>query len=126
MNNRNLIASAILAIFVVPAIAQTTASPGTSTPAIDKRVVNQEKRIAGGQASGQLTNKEAANLDRREAKLNNDIAAAKADGTVTKSERKKLHKEENRDSRKIAKKKHNKKTATGTTVAAAPAATPMK
>jgi len=116
MNTRNLIASAILAMFVVPAIAQTTASPGTNTPTIDKRVVNQEKRIAEGQSSGQLTNKEAANLDKREAKLNKDIATAKSDGTVTKSERKKLLKEENRDSRKIAKKKHNKKTASSTTV----------
>ena len=113
MNARHLIASAILAAFVAPVMAQTTTpTPGTNTPVIDKRVANQEKRIAEGQASGQLTNKEAANLDKREAKLNNDIAKAKSDGTVTKAERKKLRHEENRDSRKIARKKHNDKTAT--------------
>jgi Skp family chaperone for outer membrane proteins len=116
MNARHLIASAILAAFVAPVMAQTTTTapvtPGTNTPVIDKRVANQEKRIAEGQASGQLTNKEAANLDKREAKLNNDIAKAKSDGTVTKAERKKLRHEENRDSRKIARKKHNAKTAT--------------
>ena len=113
MNIRHLVASTVLAAFVVPAIAQTsTATPGINTPVIDKRAANQEKRIAEGQASGKLTNKEAANLDKREAKLNNDIAKAKSDGTVTKAERRKLKREENRDSRKIARKKHNDKTAT--------------
>lgn len=114
MNTRNLIAVTLAALFIAPAIAQTTApaTPGTNTPVIDKRAANQEKRIAAGEASGQLTNKEAANLEKREAKLNNDIAKAKSDGTVTKAERAKLTREENKDSRKIAKKKHNKKTAT--------------
>ncbi len=123
MNTRNLIASAILAVFVAPAIAQTAtpATPGTNTPVIDKRAANQEKRVAEGQASGQLTNKEAANLEKREAKLNNDIAKAKSDGTVTKAERKKLRHEENKDSRKIARKKHNAKTATGTPESTTPA-----
>jgi septal ring factor EnvC (AmiA/AmiB activator) len=112
MNTRRLIASAILAVFAVPAFAQTTPpAAGTKTPVIDQRAANQEKRIAEGQASGQLTSKEAANLEKREAKLNTNIAKAKADGTVTKAERKKLRREENRNSRKIAKKKHNAKTA---------------
>ena len=112
MNTRRLIACAVVAAFVVPAIAQTAApgAPGTNTPVIDQRAANQEKRIANGQASGQLTNKEAANLEKREAKLNNDIAKAKSDGKVTKAERRKLKREENRDSKKIAKKKHNAKT----------------
>ena len=117
MNTRRRLASAVLAAFMVPAFAQTTApaSPGTNTPKIDARAANQEKRIAEGQASGQLTNKEAANLEKREAKLNNDIAKAKSDGKVTKAERKKLTREENRDSRKIAKKKHNAKTTKAST-----------
>ena len=112
MYSRRLIASAILAAFIVPALAQAAPpAPGTNTPAIDQLAANQEKRIAEGQASGKLTNKETANLQKREAKLNTDIAKAKSDGTLTKAERKKLHKEENRDSRKIARKKHNNKTA---------------
>lgn len=114
MNNRRLIASAVFAALAFPVFAQTTPpAPGTKTPVIDQRAANQEKRIAAGEASGQLTNKEAANLEKREAKLNTDIAKAKSDGTVTKAERKKLRREENKDSRKIAKKKHNAKTNTG-------------
>jgi opacity protein-like surface antigen len=119
MNVRHFIASAILAAAVAPVMAQTTTPvPGTNTPVIDKRAANQEKRIDQGQASGQLTSKEAANLEKREAKLNNDIAAAKSDGTVTKAERKKLRHQENRDSRKIARKKHNARTATTEAAAA--------
>ena len=117
MHTRRLITSAVLAAFITPVFGQATApaTPGANTPKIDARAANQEKRIAEGQASGQLTNKEAANLEKREAKLNNDIAKAKSDGKVTKAERKKLTRKENRDSRKIAKKKHNAKTTTATT-----------
>ena len=119
MNVRTLIASLAIAGISGAVFAQTATPPATpSTPVIDKRAANQEKRIANGEASGQLTNKEAANLEKREAKLNNDVAKAKADGTVTAKEKAKLTHEENKDSRKIHRKKHNAKTQDG----AAPAA----
>ncbi len=116
MNVRTLIASLAIAGISGAVLAQTpapTPPASPSTPVIDKRAANQEKRIAQGEASGQLTNKEAANLDKREAKLNNDIAKAKADGKVTPKEKAKLTREENKDSRKIARKKHNDKTQDG-------------
>ncbi len=116
----NTLVAAIAMTAISGALFAQTPTPATpSTPVIDKRAANQEKRIAAGEASGQLTNKEAAGLEKREAKLNNDIAKAKADGTVTAKEKAKLTHEENKDSRKIHRKKHNAKTETP---AAAPAA----
>ena len=116
MNSKALVAALFAGVISASVFAQTatppTAAPGnTNTPVIDKRAVNQEKRIEAGEKSGQLTPKEANNLEKRETKLNNDIAAAKADGKVTKAERAKLTREENRDSKRIHHKKHNAKTA---------------
>lgn len=104
------IAAVVLAsIFAIPAFAQNT-----NTPKIDKREANQQARIADGINSGALTAKEAANLEKREAKIVADEQAAKADGKVTRAERAKLHREENRASRKIHNKKHNANTTTPT------------
>ncbi len=89
------------------AFAQT---PAPTTPNLDKREANQQKRIDQGVASGQLTAKETNRLDKREAKLAADEAAAKSDGKVTPAERKKLQREANRDSQVIHKQKHNKQT----------------
>lgn len=114
MNTKALVAALFAGVISASVFAQTATPPAagnTNTPVIDKRAANQEKRIEAGEKSGQLTPKEAANLEKRETKLNNDIAKAKADGTVTKAERAKLTKEENRDSKKIYRKKHNAKTA---------------
>jgi uncharacterized membrane protein YebE (DUF533 family) len=78
------------------------------TPVLDKREKRQEARIEQGKESGQLNDKEAARLENREAKLKADEAAAKSDGKVTAKERKKLNKEANRDSKRIAKQKHDR------------------
>ena len=112
MNTKALVAALFAGVISASVFAQTATPPAsTSTPVIDKRAANQEKRIEAGEKSGQLTPKEANNLEKRETKLNNDIAAAKADGNVTKAERAKLTKEENRNSKKIHHKKHNARTA---------------
>ena len=116
MNSKALVAALFAGVISASVFAQTTTPPtpapgNTNTPVIDKRAVNQEKRIEAGEKSGQLTAKEANNLEKRETKLNNDIAAAKADGNVTKAERAKLTREENRNSKNIHHKKHNAKTA---------------
>lgn len=80
----------------------------TATPRIDKRQANQQQRINQGVASGQLTPKEQANLQKREDKIAADKAAAKSDGVVTKQERHKLKREENRASKRITKQKHDR------------------
>lgn len=84
---------------------------GDATPRVDKRQENQERRIEQGKDSGSLTAAEQANLEARQAKLAANEEAAKADGQVTKSERVKLRAETRRDSRAIARKKHNNRTA---------------
>ena len=58
-----------------------------ATPKIDQRQANPEKRIDQGIASGTLTTKEAAQLDKRATKIESDKLAAKVDGKVTRAER---------------------------------------
>ena len=89
--------------------AQETSTPKREAQ-VEARAV-QQKRIAAGAASGQLTPKETQHLEKREAKLNKDIAKAEKDGKITKKEQAKLNREENRDSKKIYNKKHNDKVA---------------
>ena len=97
------------AIAQAPAATVTPKDP-TATPKIDQRQANQEKRIQQGVASGALTPKEAANLEKREAKIAKDEAAAKADGKVTAKERRKLNRELDRSSKAIYKQKHDRQT----------------
>lgn len=94
------------------AFAQAPAAPvvvkdPTATPKIDQRQANQQKRIDQGVASGALTPKETAKLEKRETKIASDEAAAKADGKVTGAERRKLTREEDRASRAIHRQKHD-------------------
>ncbi|MBR7783253.1 hypothetical protein [Undibacterium luofuense] len=97
----------LASLMVAPVFAQNT-----ETPRIDKREARQQQRIAQGVKTGELTAKETANLEKREAKIEADKQAAKADGVVTKQERAKLTHEENVASHKIAEKKHNNRRVT--------------
>jgi hypothetical protein len=96
--------AALVAAIALPAAAQV------NTPRVDQRQANQEARIQQGVQSGQLTPKEAAHLERGQAKVQVQEDKAKADGEVTARERAKLAKAQNKQSRKIARKKHNNKT----------------
>jgi hypothetical protein len=87
----------------LPALAQTT-----STPRIDQRQANQEQRIEQGVKSGQLTGKEAARLEKGQARVQKMEDKAVADGKVTKKERAKIEKAQDKQSRRIAKEKHDK------------------
>ena len=101
---------AVALVFAGTAFAQTSTPPAkdpAAIPGIDKRQQIQQKRIEQGVKSGQLTDKEAARLEKREAKLESDKEKAQADGKVTKKERKQLHREANRDSRAIRRQKHD-------------------
>lgn len=92
------------------ALASVQAQAQTATPNVSKRQVHQQKRIAEGVRSGELTARETVTLERQEAKIQADKRAAKADGVVTSTERAKLQAEENRVSRHIRNKKHNQRT----------------
>lgn len=102
MKRTSILALAVLAAFVLPVMAQT------ATPKIDQRQANQQQRIDQGAASGQLTGKEAARLEKGQERVQAMEDKAKADGKVTAKERARLKQAENVQSRHIAKEKHDR------------------
>ncbi len=100
------VASLAIASLALPALAQTP-----STPRIDQRQANQERRIEQGEKSGALTNKEAARLEKGQAHVQKMENKAVADGKVTAKERAKIEKAQNKESRRIVREKHDKQTA---------------
>lgn len=103
----------ILRILVTPALMLAFAAPSfaadpTATPAIDKRIQNQERRIEQGEKSGALTGKEATRLERKEQKIERMEAKAKGDGKVTPQERRKLDHQLDQQSKRINREKHDR------------------
>jgi hypothetical protein len=109
--SKTLVAALALALVSVGSMAQTAPAAGASTPRIDKRQAVQEKRIEKAQASGALTEKEAARLQKRTDHVANVEEKAKADGTVTAQERKRLRHAERRTSRHIGAQAHDKQAS---------------
>src|SRR6266705_5932209 len=72
-----------------------------------QRNVSQQRRIEQGVASGELTNREAARLERGQARDNAAQARAGADGKVGPNEQRRLQRQENRQSRRIYREKHD-------------------
>jgi hypothetical protein len=102
----NSILAALVAAVAFPVAAQT------QTPRVDQRQANQEARIQQGVQSGELTAREAAKLEKGQAKVQVLEDKAKADGKVTARERARLSRAQDKQSKKIARKKHNPKKAT--------------
>jgi len=100
------IAAVAFAMASLPAAAQTQ-----STPRIDQRQTNQERRIDAGEKSGALNQKEAARLEKGQARVQRMEDKSVADGKVTKKERARIEKAQDRQSRKIHREKHDKQTA---------------
>lgn len=92
------------------AFSQT--SPSTNTPRIDQREAKQEQRINQGTASGSLTEKEAARLNKGQAHVDGMQDKAAADGKVTKRERAHIQHAQNKQSRHIKRQKHDRQTTT--------------
>jgi hypothetical protein len=72
-----------------------------------QRNVNQETRIEQGINSGSLSSKEAAQLERGQARSDRQLARAGADGHVGRVEQGHIRRGDNRQSRQIFRKKHN-------------------
>lgn len=109
MNRTSRLLLAVLAAIALPVAAQTTtAKDPAATPGIDKRQAEQQKRIDQGVASGQLTAKEAARLEKGQERVQKMEDKAKADGKVTKQERARIQQAQNVESRHIAKQKHDR------------------
>ena len=58
-----------------------------STPRVDQRQENQEKRIDKGVASGKITQKEAARLEKGQERVQKTEDRAMKDGKLTKQEK---------------------------------------
>jgi len=101
-----LVTAAVLAALAVPAFAQTT-----STPRIDQRQANQERRIEAGEKSGALNQREAARLEKGQARVQKMEDKATSDGKVTAKERARIEKAQDRESRRIHREKHDKQRA---------------
>src|SRR6185295_6121842 len=105
MNIVKFVAVAAVATLASPAFAQS------STPRIDQRQANQERRIEQGEKSGALNQKEAARLEKGQAHVQKMENKALADGKVTKKERARIEHAQNQQSQRIYREKHDKQTA---------------
>lgn len=104
----------ILGGVLIAALAVTSAAQAqTRTPVVNHRQVRQERRIAQGVRSGELTRHEARSLQRGERNIQADKRMAKANGRVTPAERMHLRHKQNRMSRAIYRDKHNGRVRKG-------------
>src|ERR1700704_1761598 len=76
---------------------------------VDRRERRQQERIAQGVESGQLTPRETARLERKEARIHREIQRDRAanGGALTPAERRRIHRQQNRTSRQIEREKHD-------------------
>ena len=74
-----------------------------------QRNINQQNRIEQGVQSGQLTNKEASQLERGQSRVDRAEARAGADGHVSAREQARIQHRENVQSKQIFKDKHNRR-----------------
>lgn len=81
----------------------------TADAQVKQHAKNEHHRIKQGVKSGELTKKETKNLVHGQKEIHQDVKAAKADGVVTKAERKDIRQDQRQESRKIFRKKHNKR-----------------
>lgn len=98
-----LIIPALAIALTAAAVAQV--APGTA----GARGQEQQQRIGQGVSSGQLTGRETANLERREASVNREKRNIRAvnNGHLTAGDRRALNQRQNNISRSIYKDKHN-------------------
>ncbi len=82
---------------------------GTYTPRINHELRNQRHRINEGIEKDQLSPHEAAQLERREARVRTELRTDKASGNVTPVERRQLRRQLNRDSNAIYRDRHNQR-----------------
>lgn len=109
---RKLLAACVFLVLGAGGAMAQVAPGSTPGTAIDQREVNQQKRIEQGIQSGQLTGKEAANLEKREASISRQEARMRArdGGELTTHDRKVLNRRLNNTSAAIYRDKHNGRT----------------
>jgi len=107
MKMKTALIAAVLATLPLSGFAQDA----PVTPGIDKRQQAQQNRIDQGVQSGELNQREAARLQRRQDRIGEMEQKAKADGTVTKAERARIHQAQDRENRRIHHQKHDRQRA---------------
>jgi uncharacterized membrane protein YebE (DUF533 family) len=100
---KKLLTVAVLGALSLPAFAQNT------TPQIDQRQDRQERRIEQGVRTGQLTAREAARLERGQARIRQMERQALADGHISRRERAAIQQEQDKQNQLIARLKHNER-----------------
>jgi Tfp pilus assembly protein FimT len=103
---KGIVIASVIAMFAAPAMAQTP-----STPRIDQRQQNQERRIEQGEKSGALNEREAARLERGQARVQKMEDKAAADGRVGAKERVRIERAQDKQSRRIYRQKHDRQRA---------------
>ena len=98
-----LLAVALTSVFAGPTFAQD------NTPVANQRQQNQRKRIRQGVRSGELTKQETRSILKDQQEVREEKREARADGVVTREERREIQQEQNQASRRIYRKKHNRR-----------------
>ena len=80
---------------------------GAHAQGIGQREANQQARIEQGVARGQLTQREAMRLERRQSRIRHAEMHARADGVVTPRERQRLSRMQTRASHAIYRQRHD-------------------
>jgi hypothetical protein len=104
---------------VILLITVVDAAPANRHPRVrqvNRRFERQQDRIAAGVKSGQLTPRETANLETKEAALKSEERTFRLEngGSLTRGEQARLNKQENKLSEQIFDQKHDAQTATTT------------
>jgi opacity protein-like surface antigen len=100
---KKILAAAVTAALALPAFAQSVATEV-------QRNVNQQERIEQGLKSGALTTKEAAKLEKGEARIDKMESNALKDGKLGPNEKARIQEAQNKESAEIAKLKGNERT----------------
>ena len=101
--------AAVLAQAATAPVAPTLPPSQATSKTIANRKVDQQNRIANGVQSGQLTPGETSHLEKQEAGINKEEAGMREanNGKLTSADKKTLDKQQNKESRRIARDKHN-------------------
>ena len=109
----NVTKSTLIALLIaaLPGLALAQSTDTKSTPRIDQRQAEQQKRIEEGVKSGQLTKKEAERLQEGQRRIQKMEDHARADGKITDEERRRIEHAQDRESERIRRETHDRQTA---------------
>lgn len=99
------------ALTMVCLAGPASAKKGSGTANVDQRQSQQDTRIQQGVSSGQLTTKEASQLNNAQDRIEKRETKLKSDGEFSTKDRSKINHQLDTQNRKIYKQKHDKQKA---------------